>query len=412
MLVGMFYGSGAFFDIPEIPGKGAVDTSELYNVLGVGKDASRDEIKKAYRSKALKNHPDRGGDAETFKEIADAYEILSDNERRALYDKYGKDGCSENSSHSMPDFSDVFGSMFGHQRRQSSRWNVGSRHSRSGKSPPVKHNMQVDLCDLYNGKEFKLRITRQVQSNPNEKLVPCDACNGSGMTTTMRRLGHMVQQLQTPCVACGGKGHDKVEMRTEKKLIVVNVEKGMTHGTVIKCPRCADQEPGEDPRDLHVVLVERPHDVFTRRDNHLFFKQRIDLVDALCGAKFSITHLDGRVLTLTTPSETVSTPSCTWFVEGEGMPHHQSPFTKGNLFVQFDISFPTSLTDVDKDKLRKILPQPTNLQLSDSNEIQQHEMVRCNYDANVHGKCKENSSKPHFAEDDENKSKDVQCQQS
>ena len=411
----MFYGSNAFFDFPQAPGesgmRSAADNSELYDVLGVKKDATSAEIKKAFRSKALKNHPDRGGDEETFKAIADAYGILSDDENRAMYDKYGKEGCSSGTSHSHPDFADIFGSMFGNQRRQSSRWHNESRHNRSTKSPPVEHIMHVDLCDLYNGKEFKLRITRKVQSNPDERLVQCDACSGSGMTTTMRRLGHMVQQIQSPCVTCGGKGHEKVEMKKEKKIIIVNVEKGMAHGTVIKCPRCADQEPGQQPGDLHVKLVERPHDVFVRKDTHLVVKQRIELVDALCGTKFCVTHLDGRVLTLTTPSDTVVTPSCTWFVNEEGMPNRHSPFTKGHLFVQFDIIFPTSVVSDDRHKLREILPLSANRQLPDPTE--EHEMARCSFDANMQGSDNDPTDADHTdADPTDGNPRDVQCHQS
>jgi DnaJ family protein A protein 2 len=408
----MFYGhSSPFFDMPGQHGMHRnVDTNELYNVLGVNKNATPSEIKKAFRKKALHNHPDRGGDEEAFKAVSEAYEVLSDNEKRSMYDKYGREGVSGDHTTTAPDFSEIFGSVFGTPSRRS------AKGARTGKSATVEHQMRVTLGDLYNGKDFKLRITRQVQKNPNETLPTCASCGGSGVAVTMRRMGSMVQQVQSTCVACRGKGYGAVAMVTEKKIVVVAVEKGMAHGTVIKCPGCADQEPGCSPGDLHVKLVLQPHSTFTRKDTHLLIKQQIGLVDALCGVRFSITHLDGRDITLTIPPDRVTTPSCTWFVEGEGMPIRHSPFTRGHLFVQFDIVFPhAALTDDTKRSLRDILPPSICAHTEEATD--EYEMASCNIDAKMtdpgaHGVPVTEA----YQSDDEDKgraqAKTVQCNQS
>lgn len=406
----MFYENTPFFDIPgQSDMRRNVNTTELYDTLGVEKTATADEIKRAFRKKALHSHPDRGGDEEVFKALSEAYEILSDDEKRTMYDKYGKEGVSNDHASAVPDFGDIFGSVFGHQSNRRS----GGKH-RTGKSATAAHQLRVKLVDLYCGKEFKLRITRRMQKNPDDVPEGCGMCGGSGVTVSTRRMGPMVQQMQSTCRACGGKGHGNVEMVTEKKVVVVTVEKGMTHGTVIRCPACADQEPGCTPGDLNVTLVEEPHDTFRRKGTHLLIKQSIGLVDALCGARFSITHLDGRSITLSTPPGRIITPSCTWFVEGEGMPIRHTPFNKGHLFVQFDIHFPTSLDEEARQSLRSALPSTMCKQVSSANE--EYEMVGCNIDAKMKDPRQHASSEAYDSDHDEegerSRPKNVQCSQS
>lgn len=404
----MFYGNTPFFDLPGQSGmRRNVNTTELYDTLGVEKTATADEIKRAFRKKALRSHPDRGGDEETFKALSEAYEILSDDEKRTMYDKYGREGVSDDRSSNPPDFGDIFGSVFG---QQTSRRSTGKH--RASKSATVEHPLRVKLADLYCGKEFKLRITRRVQKRPSEVPTVCGSCGGSGVTVTMRRMGPMVQQIQSTCGVCGGKGHDQVDMVTEKKVVVVTVERGMAHGTVIRCPGCADQEPGCTPGDLHVKLVEQPHETFTRKGTHLLVKQPIGLVDALCGVRFSITHLDGRAITLAVPPERIVTPSCTWFVEGEGMPLRHSPFNKGHLFVQFDIRFPTSLNEDARRSLCGALPPTACAHVPDSGE--EYEMASCNIDAKMGDQpCAPPEAYHSDTEaEDEGQPKHVQCSQS
>merc|ERR1711976_279697 len=193
-----------------------VDTTKLYETLEVEKDADQKDIKKAYRRLSRTHHPDKGGDEHKFKEINAAYEILSDPDKRAAYDKYGLEGVSEDGAAPGAGGEDLFSMFFG----------GGSRRSRRGprKGPSVNHPLKVSLEDLYNGKTVKLAVNRKVIVGESSE---CSSCNGQGMVMEMRQLGPgMIQQLQRPCDACRGQGYT-AEMKNERKVLEVHIDKGM-----------------------------------------------------------------------------------------------------------------------------------------------------------------------------------------
>ena len=208
-------------------GREPADTQEYYDILGVAKDATPAQIKKAYRKLAIKNHPDKGGDPEKFKKISVAYDTLSDPEKKELYDKYGKEGVEQGGggARNADDiFSMFFGGGGGGGRRQ--------RGPRKGKD--VVHPLKVSLDDIYNGKVVKISVNRQRMKYPKgmdsaSAIRTCDACDGRGFVVQIRRMGPMIQQVQQPCSKCGGTGKivaKGVKQVKERKILEVPIDKG------------------------------------------------------------------------------------------------------------------------------------------------------------------------------------------
>jgi DnaJ-class molecular chaperone len=213
--------------------------SEYYEVLGISRTSSPAEIRKAYRNLAKKYHPDVGGSEEKFKQITEAYEVLSDEQKRNIYDKFGKDGLR---SGGMPfgnnfDFFDMFTGGFMRRPRGPM------------KGETVKQNLRVTLNDLYNGVLKKIRVTRtrictqckgEGTSNPNA-VRNCVDCNGMGFNIRFQQIGPFVQQIKLDCNRCAGrgkiidpshvcKGCKGKKVITEKKILEVCITKGMKHG--------------------------------------------------------------------------------------------------------------------------------------------------------------------------------------
>jgi DnaJ homolog subfamily A member 2 len=254
-----------------------VDTDKLYETLGVSKDADEKEIKKAYRKLAIKHHPDKGGDEHLFKEINAAYEILSDPKKRELYDKYGLEGVENEGGVSAAGGEDLFSMFFGGGRGRSQ----GPR-----KSPSVNHPLKVSLEDLYNGKTVKLAINRKVIVG---EAKTCQTCKGQGAVMEVRQLGPgMITQMQRACSACNGQGNS-AEMKSERKVVEVRVEKGMNHNQKISFKGMADEMPGRETGDVNFVIQEKDHDLFKRKGADLLVIKEISLNEALCGYTVSST---------------------------------------------------------------------------------------------------------------------------
>jgi len=310
----------------------------FYEVLGVDTDASESDIKKAFRKLAVRHHPDKGGDPDEFKDMMRAYEVLSDGKKRKLYDEYGEDF---EEAPSMDPF-DLF------------------RPRPPAKGEDVVHRMNVSLENLYRGKTSKMRITRNVVcdgchgsgSNVGGTSTECRGCNGRGVVTSLRQIGPgMVTQTQAVCNDCNGEGttiadKDKCTMClgkkvvSEAKVLSVVVEPGMRHGQRIVFHGEADARPGLPPGNVVFVLQQTEHEHFQRKGNDLVCKQRVSLVEALCGAHLIVPTLDGRHLSAHCKVGDVVRPNQVMMVPGEGMPIYKDPFEKGDLYLQFEIIFP------------------------------------------------------------------------
>ncbi|CAM9639510.1 unnamed protein product [Ectocarpus fasciculatus] len=361
-------------------GGGPVDNEGLYKSLGVPKDADENTIKKAYKKLALKHHPDKGGDVEVFKEISSAAEVLCDPEKRKIYDKYGKEGLEGQGGGEGHSADDVFSMFFGGGRR-------GRGPSGPQKGEDINHPIKVTLEDLYNAKTVRLAINRDKLCEDCEGRGgqegcerDCSDCQGRGAKVMLRQLGPgMVQQMQVACPSCKGGGKiidEKLKCKSckgkkvfkDRKVLEVNVEKGMRNGQKIRFAGEADEAPNTVPGDVNFIVQEKEHDVFTRKGADLALKLDLKLSEALCGFTKTVTHLDGRVLKIESPPGSVVKPESVRCIEGEGMPFHGNPFTKGRLFIIFKVQFPATLAPGAVNALRAVLPRGPEASLSGEEE--------------------------------------------
>lgn len=349
-----------------------VNTTRYYELLGVDKDASTNEIKKAFRKAAVLHHPDKGGDEEKFKEINKAYEVLSDPEKREIYNQYGEEGLENGGGGhpgGMADIFDMFGGGMGGRR--------GPKGPRRGED--VSFETKVTLEQLYGGHNKSLKLTRKVlcpscdgKGGDASMIQECRECDGHGVRIQIRQIGPgMVQQMQSTCSKCNGEGKilpERAKCKNckgnkvvkQKEVIDLHISPGMMNGEKIKFQNKADEAPNTVPGDIVVVLTEEPHPYFTRKNNDLILEKKISLVEALCGFEFSIKHLDGRVLRIKSENSAIVKPGDIKVIESEGMPIHRNPHIKGNLYIKFTVVFPETrdLSDNAKSALRNILPPP------------------------------------------------------
>jgi len=347
-----------------------VKETKYYDLLDVSPDAEEAELKKAYRKKALRLHPDKGGDPELFKEVTHAYEVLSDPQNRSIYDSRGEAGLSESGGMGGMDPQDLFSQLFG------GGGFFGGGPSRSQgprKSKDLVHRVNVTLEELYRGKTTKLALTRNVicgkcngKGGKEGAVRSCGVCSGRGIRVTLRQMGPMIQQIQQPCDECSGTGeviNQKDRCKTcngrktvsEKKMLEVHIDKGMKGGQTITFRGESDQAPGVAPGDVVIVVEEKPHDRFQRKENDLFTSVEIDILTALGGGQFGIRHLDDRALVVTIHPGEVIRHDDLKVIHGQGMPsqRHHEP---GDLYVKISVKFPEFIDPTLIPMLERVLP--------------------------------------------------------
>ncbi|RKO99905.1 hypothetical protein CXG81DRAFT_13870 [Caulochytrium protostelioides] len=339
-----------------------VKDTKLYDTLEVRPDAGESELKKAYRKLALKYHPDKNPDAgDKFKEISHAYEILSDSQKREVYDRYGEEGLNGDGGMGGMgglDPQDLFSQLFG-----GGMFGGGGGGRRQGprRGRDMQHVLKVSLSDLYNGKTTKLALQKQIlcptckgcgATSPNA-VKSCQPCGGRGVRMIMRQMGPMIQQMQQACPECNGEGemiaakdrcgacHAK-KVTTERKILDVYIDKGMASGQKITFAKEGDQSPSiDEPGDVVIVLEQKPDATFRREGSDLHMDDvKVDLLTAVAGGAFDITHLDGRKLVVRIIPGEVIRPGETKVIKGEGMPTYKRPFDRGDLVLHFKVEFP------------------------------------------------------------------------
>lgn len=346
--------------------------------------ATEVQLKKAYRVNALKYHPDKNQHnpeaAEKFKEISSAYEILSDSEKREIYDNYGEAGLSGSGGPGGMGTDDIFSHFFGGMGGMGGMFGEGAGHSGPRRSRDIQHPIKATLADLYKGKISKLALTRTVlckkcNGKGGKSVSTCSTCHGSGTRFVTRQMGPMVQRFQTTCNDCKGQGKiidpkDRCKVCSgkgtteEREVLEVHIDKGMTHGQRITFRNKGDEGPDIIPGDVVFIVDQQPHEQFERKGDDLYTTVKLDLLTALAGGAFTVKHLDNYYLNITIIPGEIITPGAVKMVEGFGMPsyrHHNF----GNLYITFEIEFP-SANSIDPKKLvelEKILPPrpPLNL---------------------------------------------------
>jgi DnaJ homolog subfamily A member 2 len=348
---------------------------EYYDVLNLNKDCSDNDIKKSYYKLARENHPDKVDESKReeatkkFQKIGEAYEILSDPEKRKIYDTYGKEGLKEgikegNDIFSMfKNFGFNFNNMNNMNMNNFNNMNMNNMHNnKNRKNIDTTHILNISLKDVYTGCIKKLKVTRKilVKKESGEKVdiknyesswSKCLNCHGNGIIMEQRQIGpNMISQTQKNCDKCEGKGFillNSFEISEITDVIEIDITKGIKSNTSITFKNQGNFSTGSLPGDL-IVIVKSPdkENDFIRNNNDLIYKKTISLADALCGNSFKIKTLDDRHISI--PITDVITPGDKRIIPKEGI-------NGGNLIISFDIEFPTTLSQSKKDKLRKIL---------------------------------------------------------
>jgi chaperone protein DnaJ len=346
----------------------AAEKRDYYEILGVSRTATAQEISKAYKQLARKYHPDLNPDAseEKFKEIGAAYEILKDTEKREIYDKYGEEGLQGGGP---SEGFDIFDILSGRDPRR-------GKPRGPQKSETVKHALPVSLDELYNGATRKIRVTRTricqgckgVGGSKKEAVQTCPKCQGHGVVTEIQQVAPgFVTQSRRPCNKCNGEGQvidpkfvckdcNGKKVVSEKKTLEVHIDRGMKHNQRIEFIGEADEKPGVLAGDIHFIIQEKPHNIFQRDGQNLIYQKKITLSEALTGLEFTIEHLDKRTLLVKNKVGEVIKPGQVKMIENEGMPTHRNPFEKGQLYIKFDVEFPKKIPEDIAQKLVTMLP--------------------------------------------------------
>lgn len=332
-----------------------VDNKRFYELLGVERDATPAQIKKSYHKKALKMHPDKGGDPDAFKEITAAYEVLMDKDKREIYETHGEEGLKEGMGRGGGGGADIFEQMFG-------GGGMGGRPRGPQKGKSVQHAIKVTLEEIFAGKTSKIAVNRdricsecEGRGGKDGADATCSGCKGRGMRTRMTQLGPgMYSQSTGPCDECMGSGtciaeKDKCKecngkkVLKERKVLEANVDKGSPHGEKYVFHGESDEYPDREAGDVIIVVNEQPHEIFKRKGADLLMEKEITLLESLTGCDFVVKHLDGTNLRVQSKPGQVIKPDTLMTIVEKGLPFHKSSYEFGNLFVLFKVKFPDSL---------------------------------------------------------------------
>ncbi len=345
---------------------------DYYDVLGVNKTASADQIKSAYRKLAVKYHPDKNeGDKaaeEKFKEASEAYHVLSNSERKQNYDNFGH-AAFENGgggrggfgnfdfSGSFSDiFEDFFGEGFGGGGRKRGR--------RSNRGSDLRYDLSINLEEAFSGKKEDIKFSTSEKcdtckgsgSKPGHSAGNCSMCNGHGQVRssqgfftvqqTCPQCGGAGEEITNPCSTCNGQGKKQASKR-----ISVTIPKGVDDGTRIRLAGKGEAgSRGGQNGDLYLFVNVHSHDLFKRSEENLFFECPISIADAALGTSIEIPTIDGGKAKIKIPGGTQSGKQ--FRLRGKGMPYMRGN-DYGDLYVQVNTEVPISLNKEQKDLLEK-----------------------------------------------------------
>ncbi|KAJ4458963.1 putative DnaJ shv [Paratrimastix pyriformis] len=330
--------------------------SDYYKVLGVERTATTKEIKKAYKKLSLKYHPDKNpGDKEAeakFMEIANAYEVLSDDSKRQIYNQYGEEGLKQGSPAQGGGFS--FTNPFDIFRRMQGGGGFGFEGGNPGQEQQQRRMadmvvpLEVELEELYTGASISVLPFLLYSTHSLLNFTPLPATNPTANHPQVRPVRGKGRIVKDKCHVCEGKG----TVHSEDRLLV-QVEPGMKAGDEIVFNEMGDASAEALPGRLVVKVNARPHSRFTRRGDGLAYHQPITLLQALVGFEIPLVHLDGHVVNITRAQVTSHGESM--IIPGEGMPVRDHPGLRGELTVTFSVLFPRALTVEQQSEFKRLL---------------------------------------------------------
>jgi molecular chaperone DnaJ len=342
---------------------------DFYEILGVSKSASPDELKSAYRKLAMKHHPDRNpGDKsaeQKFKEINEAYDILKDDQKRAAYDRFGHAAFEQGGARGQGDFgfsggfADIFDEMFG-------EFMGGGRRGQGGPSrgSDLRYNLEISLDEAFRGKQTTIRAQTLVAcdqckgggAEAGSRPIACPTCDGRGRVraqqgfftiertcTTCQGAGRVIDN---PCKACGGQGRTRRE-----KTLSVNIPAGVEDGTRIRLGGEGEAGVrGALAGDLYMFISVTPHRIFQRDGANIYCRVPIPFTTAALGGTIEVPSVDGSRARVTVPAGTQSGHQ--FRLRGKGMTVLRSP-ARGDMFIEATVETPVNLNKRQQELLRE-----------------------------------------------------------
>ncbi|MGI8907110.1 MAG: molecular chaperone DnaJ [Candidatus Sumerlaeaceae bacterium] len=363
---------------------------DYYEILGVTRESSADDIKRAYRSIAKQYHPDKNSGSkeaeEKFKEACEAYEVLSEPDKRAKYDRFGHEGVRfgkggfsyENFTHAA-DFEDIFsslfGGIFGGQQQTRARG-----QNRVEKGRDLKVAVTISLEDAFRGKETEIALTRLetcdtckgTGANEGSKPKACSRCKGSGsvrfqqaffsINTTCDVCHGEGQLIENPCSTCSGRGRVNERVRVKVRIPV-----GVDNGTLVRVANEGEVGPKNGPRgDLFIDIRLKPHEVFEREGDDLICEVPVSYSQVALGDEIEVPSIEGDSNKLPIAA---GTQSHTLFkLTGKGMPRPGDARRRGDLYIRAMVRTPSALSDRERDLLRE-LASISNQKLSEKKGV-------------------------------------------
>jgi molecular chaperone DnaJ len=356
---------------------------DYYEVLDVGKDASADEIKKAFRKKAIEYHPDKqGGDEAKFKEVNEAYEVLKDSSKRQRYDQFGHAGVGSSAASDGNPFSgfgggqninfdfgdmglgDIFGSFFG---------GTDQGRTRSKRGHDVETSVSVSFEQAVFGTEVDLRLSlhqtcehcKGTTAEPGYELKTCDTCKGNGRVNQAIRtvFGNIQQTVTCPkckgegkipekeCSVCDGKGVSK-----GTQTVSLKIPAGIDDGATIRLREHGEAVANGPKGDLYVQVRVAPHKKFTREGELILSEEKISMINAALGAEIEVETVDG-IVTMKVPAGTQS--GTDFKLSGHGVPHIRGD-SRGAHIVTLIVETPKNLTKRQKEILEELKAESIN----------------------------------------------------
>ncbi len=352
---------------------------DYYEVLGVAKDANKEDIKKAYRKLAVQNHPDKNpGDKEAeerFKEATEAYEVLGDEQKRQTYDQFGfagLEGMAGGGGHDYStvfrDFEDIFGdfggifdSFFGGGGRGGRRRSSGA----ANRGADLRFNLEISFRDAVFGTKTEISYRKNAScptcegkgTSSGSGRKTCPTCGGSGQ---VRRSSGFFS-IASPCPTCSGEGYiienpctscrgSGVQQKTQK--IKVTIPAGIEHGKRINIPGQGDSGPNGGPAgDLYVYISVAAHKFFERDRNDLYCVIPISITQATLGGEIMVPTLDEKKIKLKIPAGTQNSKILR--IRGEGVPHLHNSQTRGDMYIKISVEIPTKLSSKARGLLKE-----------------------------------------------------------